>query len=84
MNFKAKLYVTLRKSILDPQGTTIQRSLTHVGYEGIEKVRVGKLIELDLAAASRQEAEAKLKEISNKVLTNPIMEDFTYELTEVK
>lgn len=83
MKFKATVYVTLRKSILDPQGTTIQRSLSHVGYNGVEKVRVGKLIEVDLTASTREEAEKQLKEISTQVLTNPIMEDFTYEIAEV-
>ncbi|SEN74061.1 phosphoribosylformylglycinamidine synthase subunit PurS [Lihuaxuella thermophila] len=81
--FKATIYVTLKESVLDPQGVAVRGSLQTLGYEGVKDVRIGKKIEVILEGSSREEAEAQVKEFSEKVLSNPVTETFTYELEEV-
>ena len=77
-NFKAKIYVTLKPSILDPQGRTVERALSHLGQQA-SGVRVGKLIELNLDG-ERAEVEARLEHMAKTVLSNPVMEDVRWEL----
>lgn len=78
--YLAKIKVTLRKSILDPQGKAVEHSILSLGYKNIEDTRVGKYIELKLNAASEDEAKKIVKEVASKLLANPVMEDFEYEL----
>ena len=61
---KARLYVTLRKGVLDPQGKAIQRSLAHLGMEGVDEVRVGKFMELTLGQMTRPDAEKLLDQVA--------------------
>ncbi|GGR63324.1 phosphoribosylformylglycinamidine synthase subunit PurS [Deinococcus seoulensis] len=79
--FKAKVFVTLKPSILDPQGRTVERALSHLAHGNVSGVRVGKYIELTLSG-SRAEVEAQLKDITENVLSNPVMEDARWELSE--
>ncbi|WP_291430683.1 phosphoribosylformylglycinamidine synthase subunit PurS [Deinococcus sp.] len=79
--FKAKVFVTLKPSILDPQGRTVERALSHLDHGNVSGVRVGKYIELTLSG-SRAEVEAQLKDITGNVLSNPVMEDARWELSE--
>ncbi|AKH17401.1 MULTISPECIES: phosphoribosylformylglycinamidine synthase subunit PurS [Deinococcus] len=79
--FKAKVFVTLKPSILDPQGRTVERALSHLDHGNVSGVRVGKYIELTLSG-SRAEVEAQLKDITENVLSNPVMEDARWELSE--
>lgn len=81
MNYQAKIYVTLKPSILDPQGRTVERALSHLNHSNVSGVRVGKYIELQLTG-ERGDVEAQLKDIVENVLSNPIMEDARWELTE--
>jgi phosphoribosylformylglycinamidine synthase PurS subunit len=78
---KARVYVTLKPSVLDPQGAAIGNALASLGFTGIGGVRQGKLIELDLAetdsAAARQQVEAMCRGL----LANPVIEDYTIEIT---
>ena len=74
---KAKIIVTPKKAVLDPQGKTVQNALEHMGYQGVKAVHVGKYIEIDLApdtdaAAARQ----ALDEACHRFLSNPIIEDY--------
>lgn len=78
--FHAKIKVTLRKSILDPQGKATENSLHSLKYNSIKNVRIGKYIELDIDESNEEKARSLVEEISNKLLSNPIMEDYTYEL----
>lgn len=80
-HYHAKVYVTLKPSILDPQGRTVERALSHLGQQA-SGVRVGKFIELQLAG-ERAEVEARLKDVAETVLSNPVMEDVRWELSEV-
>ena len=78
---KAYVYVSLKKSVLDPQGKTIQNALNKMGYKGLEEVRQGKYFELTLdGGLSREEAEAEVKRIASEVLTNPVIEEFRFSL----
>jgi len=78
--FHAKIKVTLRKSILDPQGKATENSLHSLNYTSVKNVRIGKYIELDIDESNEEKAKSLVEEISNKLLSNPIMEDYTYEL----
>lgn len=77
---KAKVHVTLKRGVLDPQGKAIEHALHTLGFSGVEDVRAGKFIELQLAstdeAAARQEVEA----MCNKLLANTVIEDYAIEL----
>jgi phosphoribosylformylglycinamidine synthase PurS subunit len=80
---KAYVYVSLKKSVLDPQGKTIQGALKKMGYKGLEEVRQGKYFELTLdGGLSRSEAETEVKRIASDVLTNPVIEEFRFSIKE--
>lgn len=74
-----KVIVTHKPGILDPQGQTVLRSLQQLGHHDVSDVRVGKYIEIDLDVSSREEAEKKALEISDKMLANPVIETFRVE-----
>ena len=76
--FHSKVYVTLKKSILDPQGKAVEQGIHSLGYESIGNVRIGKYIEMDIETDSREEAERMTREISEKLLANLVMEGFTF------
>ncbi|WP_100403664.1 MULTISPECIES: phosphoribosylformylglycinamidine synthase subunit PurS [unclassified Bacillus (in: firmicutes)] len=79
--FKVKVYVTLRESVLDPQGKAVQQSLTSLGYQGVEDVRIGKYMELTIDG-SNPDVEGTVKEVCEKLLSNPVIEDYRYEIEE--
>lgn len=75
-----KIFITMREGILDPQGKAVLHSLHTLGYNSVEDVRIGKYIELNIAETPEQELDAKVKEMCSKLLANPIIEDFRYEV----
>ena len=77
---KARVFVTLKPSVFDPQGSTIAEALHSLGYASVTDVRQGKYFELDLAAATAADAEQLAAEVAGKVLANPIIESFRIEL----
>ncbi len=77
---KAYVYVTLKKTVLDPQGKTIHAALNKMGHKAVADVRQGKYFELDLNASSESDARAEVERIAREVLTNPVIEEFRYEL----
>ncbi|MEO0321652.1 MAG: phosphoribosylformylglycinamidine synthase subunit PurS [Myxococcota bacterium] len=77
---KARVYVTLKEEVLDPQGDAVRRSLGSLGFDGVDRVRVGKLVELELGAVDRAAAETELQAMCEKLLVNPVIEDFRFEL----
>ncbi len=80
---KAYVYVSLKKSVLDPQGKTIQGALKKMGYKGLEEVRQGKYFELTLdGGLESAEAEAEVARIAREVLTNPVIEEFRFSLED--
>ena len=77
---RARIHVTLKPSVLDPQGQTIQRAIETLGYKGIEDLRQGKYFEVRLTdELSRDQAQAFLEEIAAGVLANPVMEEYRVE-----
>ncbi|NHN29777.1 phosphoribosylformylglycinamidine synthase subunit PurS [Paenibacillus agricola] len=77
---KATVYVTIKQSVLDPQGVAVQGALHSMGFSEVEKVRVGKYLELQLDTADRAEAEQRVKAMCEKLLANTVIEDYRYEL----
>jgi phosphoribosylformylglycinamidine synthase subunit PurS len=82
--FISKITVTLRKSILDPQGKAVEHSLVSLGYDKIKDTRIGKYIELKIDASSAEEAKKITGDACKKLLANPVMEDYNFEIEEVK
>lgn len=81
--FQARIYVTLKKGILDPQGNAVKGALMSLGYKDVDEVRVGKYLVLYLNQSDRLEAENEVREMCDRLLANPVIEDFSYELQEV-
>ncbi len=77
---KARVFVTLKPSVFDPQGKTIADALHSLGYSGVADVRQGKFFELDVAASSTDQAKAIAAEVADKVLANPVIESFRVEV----
>jgi len=82
MKFNAVLDIQLHPGIADPQGSTIERALPTLGFEGISKVRSGKSIHLEIEAVDQTAAEAQLSEVCDKFLTNPVIEGATINVVE--
>ena len=80
---KANVYVNLKKTVLDPQGKTILSALHGLGYKSVDGVRQGKCFELELGKAlTAEQARAEVERIAKDVLTNPVIEEYTYHIEE--
>ncbi len=77
---KAKVFVTLKPSILDPQGKTITGALQSLGYDDVQDVRQGKYFELDIAAETTDQARTLASEVADKLLANPVIESYRVEI----
>ena len=77
---RARVHVTLKQGVLDPQGEAVRHALGSLGFDGVEGVRVGKVIELDLAETDAAAARARLAEMCEKLLANTVIEDYAVEL----
>ena len=78
---KAKIHVTLKQGILDPQGKAIEHALDSLGFKNAANVRVGKYMELDVKETDKTKAEAQVKSMCEKLLANTIIEEYRYELS---
>jgi phosphoribosylformylglycinamidine synthase len=78
----ARIHVTLKASVLDPQGTAVTKSLNTLGYDEVRDVRVGKYLEVKLDTTDRAVAEERITEMCDKMLTNTVIEKYTFELVE--
>ena len=76
---KARVYVTLKREVLDPQGDAVRRALRSLGFDAVADVRVGKFIELEVGADTG-EAKQQLQAMCEKLLANPVIEDFRFDL----
>lgn len=76
---KARIYVTLKREVLDPQGDAVKHALGSLGFPGIKDVRIGKLVEIELDGESDEARKAQLKSMCEKLLANPVIEDFRLE-----
>ncbi|MGB5634724.1 MAG: phosphoribosylformylglycinamidine synthase subunit PurS [Waterburya sp.] len=81
--YHARIYVTLRSSVLDPAGTAVESGLKQMGYTEVESVRIGKYIELKLTAANEDEAKQHLNQMCDRLLANTVIENYCFELTEL-
>ena len=77
---KARIIITPKKAVVDPQGKAVQKALEHMGYNGINAVHVGKYLEIELNDADKETARQRLDEACHKFLSNPVIEDYNLEL----
>lgn len=80
--YLAKIYVTLKPTVNDPQGLTVLGGLKNLGFDSVERVRVGKYIELWVNETERSKAEEAVREMCDQLLANPVIEEFRFELEE--
>ncbi len=80
--YKAVVTVTLRPSILDPEGKTVEQSLHQLGYGDVHNVRIGKHIELEVDSDTEAKAREIVESVCNKLLANPVMEDYTFTISK--
>lgn len=81
--FLARVYVTLKPTVNDPQGLTIKEGLHALGFDDVEDVRAGKYLEIRLTTPDRAEAEARVTEMCRRLLANPVIEDYRFEVEEL-
>ena len=79
---KVKVYVTLKENVLDPQGSAVEHALHSLGYQAVSHVRIGKYMEL-LVDENVENMDETIKEMCEKILSNPVIEGYTYEIGEV-
>jgi len=79
----AKVYITLKPTVNDPQGLTIKGGLHTLGFESVKSVRAGKYMEIQVEDEDRTKAEEQVREMCLKLLANPVIEDFRFELEEI-
>ncbi len=77
---QVKIFITLKNGVVDPQGITIKGALQSSGYQGIANIRLGKYIQMEMNSKSREEAEKDIEEICGKLLANPVIENYRYEI----
>lgn len=80
--YTARILITLRKTILDPQGKAVEHSLKSLGYGNIVDTRIGKYVELKIDAADELSARTTTEEACKKLLANPVMEDYSFEIVK--
>ena len=81
--FLAKIYVTLKSTVNDPQGRTVLGGLKSLGFSAVSDVRAGKYLQIRVAEPDRKRAEAQVEEMCDKLLANPVIEEYRFELEEV-
>ncbi len=79
---KARVHITLKKGVLDPQGKAIHNSLEGLGFDGVDDVRQGKFIELEIADGDADAAKARVAEMCEKLLANTVIENYTVEIAD--
>lgn len=80
---KAEIYITLKKTVSDPQGLTIRHALESLGYNKLEEVRMGKLIIITLKEEDKEKASLEVKEMCRRLLANPVIEDYSFQIKEI-
>ena len=80
--FKAEVKIKLKKTILDPQGKTVEHALSTLGYENISGVRIGKLIEMEIDTDNIEKARKVVDEVCRKLLSNPVIEEYSFTVRE--
>ncbi|WP_163328539.1 phosphoribosylformylglycinamidine synthase subunit PurS [Desulfurobacterium thermolithotrophum] len=83
-NYFVKVFITYRKGVLDPQGIAVEKAAHSLGFEKVKNVKVGKYITMNIEADSPEEVKREIEEMAKKFLVNPVIEEYTYEVEEVK
>jgi phosphoribosylformylglycinamidine synthase PurS subunit len=81
IHVKARIYVTLKREVLDPQGDAVRHALGSLGFDGVKDVRIGKLVEIELAGDTDEARKAQLKSMCEKLLANPVIENFELDVS---
>ena len=81
--YQARIYVTLKPTVNDPQGITVLSSLHPLGFDNAEDVRVGKYLLVNVSESDRETAAASVTDMCQKLLTNPVIEEFQFDLEEI-
>lgn len=81
--YQARIYITLRSSVLDPAGTAVESGLKQMGYTEVESIRIGKYIELQLKAENEESANQHLDQMCDRLLANTVIENYRFELSEL-
>ena len=82
-HYHARIYVTLRPSVLDPAGTAVESGLNQMGYQGVTNVRIGKYVELNLTANDDDDAKTQLDQMCDRLLANPVIENYCFEIDQL-
>jgi phosphoribosylformylglycinamidine synthase subunit PurS len=77
---KAKIVITPKKAVLDPQGKSVQNALAHIGYKGVGAVHVGKYLEIELSGTDKETAQKQIDDACHRILSNPVIEDYRFEI----
>ena len=77
---KAKIIITPKKAVVDPQGKTVQSALAHMGYKEVGAVHVGKYLEIEITGADKETARKQIDDACHKILSNPVIEDYRFEI----
>ncbi|WP_022847247.1 MULTISPECIES: phosphoribosylformylglycinamidine synthase subunit PurS [unclassified Desulfurobacterium] len=81
-NYSVKVFISYREGILDPQGVAVEKAAHSLGFEKVKNVRVGKYITLEIEANSKEEVEQEIREMAKRFLVNPVIEEYTFEISE--
>jgi phosphoribosylformylglycinamidine synthase len=82
--YLAKVFVTLRPSVLDPAGVAVQSGLKQMGFDNVEQVRIGKYMEVTIISPDETKARQDMNQICDQMLANPVIENYRFDLTEVE
>ena len=82
--FQAKVLVRLRSSVLDPAGEASKSACQRLGIDGLKNLRIGKIIDLEIEALDEQDARKKIELMTDRLLANPVIEDWSYELSNIQ
>ena len=82
-NYHARIYITLRASVLDPAGTAVESGLKQMGYAGVNGVRIGKYVEMSLTAIDEADAKTQLDQMCDQLLANPVIENYCFEIDQL-
>lgn len=77
---KVNIYVTLKKSVLDPQGRAVQHALSSLGFKEVAEVRIGRFIQLQVESKNKKELQKQVDKMCHQLLSNPVIEDYTFEI----
>ncbi len=81
--YKVKMYVTYKDGVFDPAGATTSAGLNSLGYSNVSKVSLGKYLVFNIAEDNEEKAKSQIKEMAEKLLTNPVIEKYTYEMEKI-